>query len=223
MMSRQLAIRRLKKLVPMATTPHAPYSQQSGPYSAGIYQRRAEHKARTSNEHEDSYVLTLHTDQPHHKLMTSLRERYFPPEINKLDAHIALFRALPGSQLPRITQDIVHVTESQSSFTINANAPFRMKRGVGIHVVDQSGQAKSIYEKLKAQWNPFLSQQDRSFRAHYTVQNKVEDEAAVERTLKELEEQFHGSRGQVLGLTLYKFGDRGYWNKARDFPFGEEP
>lgn len=202
----------------ITTTPHAPYSQQSGPYTAQTYQRRDEHKARTSNEHEKSYVLTLHTDKKHHKQMTSLRERYFPPKLNKLDAHIALFRALPGSQLPRITEDIASLAATQTPFSIKASEPFRMKYGVGIHVVDSSGQARGLHEKLKAQWKPFLSQQDGSFKAHYTVQNKVEDEAAVNRTMNELGDEFNGSQGQVQGLTLYRY-DRGYWTKERDFAF----
>ncbi|KAJ9602435.1 hypothetical protein H2200_012977 [Cladophialophora chaetospira] len=203
----------------MANAQHAPYAQQSGPYTAQTYQRKDEHKARTGNDHEESYVLTLHTDEEHHKSMTALRKRYFPPNLNKLDAHIALFRALPGSQLPRITQDVTSLAASQSPFSINANEAFRMRQGVGIQVVDQSGQAKSIFEKLKQQWKPFLSQQDHSFRAHYTVQNKVENDETVNRTLKELEEQFQGSRGQVLGLTLYKY-DRGHWKKEQDYSFG---
>ncbi len=218
--SRAYLLRYSKMTLPSSATSHAPYSQQSGPYTAQTYQRKDEHKARTGNEHEKSYVLALHTDKEHHKQMTSLRERYFPPKLNKLDAHIALFRALPGSQLPRITEDIIDLVATQTPFSINAKEPFRMKHGVGIHVIDSSSQARGLHEKLKARWKSFLSPQDGSFQAHYTVQNKVEDEAIVDQTLQELEEQFSGSQGQVLGLTLYRY-DRGYWKKEQDFPFAE--
>ncbi|EXJ64836.1 hypothetical protein A1O7_01174 [Cladophialophora yegresii CBS 114405] len=197
----------------MSTIPHAPYGS-----SAPAYQRRNEHKAHTGNEHEESYVLTLHTNVEHHKLMTSLREQYFPPALNKLEAHIAVFRALPGSQLSRIIQDIASVAGSQRPFSITADAPFRMRRGVGIRVVDESGQAKGIHQELKARWSPFLSHQDRSFQAHYTVQNKVDDEAVVNDTLEELGNHFHGSQGTVIGLALYRY-DRGFWRKERDFTF----
>jgi 2'-5' RNA ligase len=149
--------------------------------------------------------------------MTSLREKYFPQHLNKLAAHVALFRALPGSQLLRIIADITSLTQSQPAFEISATNTFRMKRGVGIYVDDTSGCAKAIYQGLRKRWEPFLSQQDRSFKAHYTVQNKVE-ETLAEQTLQELGEQFRGSQGQVLGLSLYRY-DRGFWKKEQDFPF----
>ena len=153
--------------------------------------------------------------------LTSLRDKYFPPELNKLAAHIALFRALPGSQLPRLTQDIARLTQSQAPFSILASQAFRMRQGVGIHVKDDSGRLKSIYEELKAQWSSFLSQQDRSFSPHYTIQNKVADDTKVDETLMELTNQFHGSRGQALGLSLYRY-DHGHWRKTKDFMFEKE-
>ena len=206
-------------IVPAADTPQS--TRPGGAYTAQEYYRRDEHKARTNNDHEQSYILSLHTDEDHHKSMTSLREKYFPQELNKLEAHVALFRALPGSQLPRITQDIASLAAKQTPFSVKANEPFRMKCGVGIHVVDQSGQTKGIYEQLRDQWKSFLSQQDRSFRAHYTVQNKVDEEAVVQRTLDELGKGFHGSEGRVLGLSLWRY-EKGFWRKERDFGFGEK-
>ncbi|KIW19506.1 hypothetical protein PV08_00078 [Exophiala spinifera] len=201
---------------------NAPYSKPSGPYTAETYQRRAEHKARTGNKHEESYVLTLHTDRQHHQSMTSLRKRYFPPRLNKLDAHIALFRALPGSRLPQIIDDIKALVQSQAPFEVYATRPFLMKHGVGIHVDDPDGQAETIFKHLKAQWEPFLSQQDRSFRAHYTLQNKVDDDAVIRQTFKEVNEQFHGNRGQVIALTLYKY-ERGFWNEPQYFYLNDTP
>lgn len=201
---------------------NAPYSKSSGPYTAETYQRRDEHKARTGNKHEESYVLTLHTDQQHHQLMTSMRTRYFPPRLNKLNAHIALFRALPSSRLPQIIHDIESLTQSQPTFEVFATKAFLMKRGVGIHVDDTEGQAEAIFQQLKAKWESFLSQQDRRFKPHYTLQNKVDDEAVVRKTFNEVNEQFHGSRGQVTALTLYKY-QQGFWKEAQSFSFHENP
>lgn len=61
------------------------------PYAADKYARRADHTANTAQEEEDSYILALHTDPEHHKRVTALRTQYFPPRLNKLSAHIALF------------------------------------------------------------------------------------------------------------------------------------
>ena len=77
--------------------------------------------------------------------------------------------------------------------------------------------ARGIYNDLKEKWEDFLSKQDKSFKAHYTVQNKVE-EGVPQRTLEELQKNFEGSRGQVDGLSLYRY-DRGYWRHTKDFMF----
>ncbi|KAK4936394.1 hypothetical protein LTR10_022720 [Elasticomyces elasticus] len=205
----------------MSSPSRLPHPPPSASYTRDTYKRREEHKARTGNDHEESYILTLHTNREHHMLLTSLRDKYFPPDLNKLAAHIALFRALPGSQLPRLEHDIASLTQSRAPFSILANKPFRMRQGVGIHVKDDTGGLKSVYEELKVQWTSFLSQQDRSFAPHYTVQNKVADDAIVDQTLRELTDQFHGSHGQALGLSLYRY-ERGYWKKVKDFMFEKE-
>ncbi|KAH9810903.1 2'-5' RNA ligase superfamily [Teratosphaeria destructans] len=53
----------------------------------------------TASEEDEVYVLTLQTNKPHHHRMTQLRDKYFPETINKLEAHLTLFHALPGSKL----------------------------------------------------------------------------------------------------------------------------
>jgi hypothetical protein len=64
----------------------------------------------------------------------------------------------------------------------------------------------------------FLSKQDMSFKPQYTVQNKAEN-GTPEKTLEAIEREWQGSRGQVDGLTLWRY-DRGYWRHTRDFMFG---
>ncbi|KAI1373937.1 hypothetical protein F4677DRAFT_427665 [Hypoxylon crocopeplum] len=71
-------------------------------------QRRENHKPRINvpEGEETYYVLTLQTDPAHHKAMCALRERYYPPALLRVSAHISLFRALPGSVLPSLRTDI---------------------------------------------------------------------------------------------------------------------
>lgn len=64
----------------------------------------------------------------------------------------------------------------------------------------------------------FLSKQDKSFKAHYTIQNKVDEEGVPERTLEEVRREFEGSRGTVDGFSLFRY-DRGYWRHVEDFMF----
>ena len=209
------------KLTSQATTAMATYPTNqtpSGPYTADEYTRQADHTANTAREEEDSYILALHTDPEHHKRVTALRTQYFPPKLNKLSAHIALFRALPGSQLATIQADIIAVAEKQQSFPIATGKAFLLGHGVAIDA--NVPPARGIYNELKDRWEGFLSKQDKSFKAHYTIQNKVED-GVPQRTLEELQKTFEGSRGQVDGLSLYRY-DRGYWRHTKDFMFSHQ-
>ena len=126
-----------------------------GAYNAEQYTHRPEHRPKTGNEHEDKYVLTLHADRKHHESMTALRNQYFPSHLNKLDAHIALFRALPGSHPPKIETDILAVTARETDFEIRASRPFMMGHGVGINA-EVSG-AHRVYRDLKKEWKSWLS------------------------------------------------------------------
>ena len=195
------------------TTSHDP--ALSGPYTADKYTRRADHTAKITQEEEDSYILALHTDLEHHKRMTALRTQYFPPKLNKLSAHVALFRALPGSQLVVIEADVSAAAEKRQSFPIATGKAYLLSHGVAIDA--NVPLAREIYNGLKEKWGGFLSKQDKSFKAHYTIQNKVEA-GVPQRTLDELQKNFEGSQGQVDGLSLYRY-DRGYWRHTKDFMF----
>jgi len=188
--------------------PHPPTSR--------TYTRQADHTPNTADPESAVYILALRTDTAHHERMTALRNQYFPPNLNKLEAHIALFRALPGSQLPAISTDIHDLVNSQSPFPIKTIKPFQLGHGVAIQV--HAPDAVEIFNKLSEKWAGFLSKQDQSFRAHYTLQNKVEKEVA-ERTLQEVRGTFRGEEGLVGGLVLYRY-DRGFWRDARVFDFG---
>lgn len=196
------------------TTSHAKEAP-SGPYIADKYSRRADHTANTAQEEEDSYILALHTDVEHQKRVTALRTQYFPPKLNKLSAHVALFRALPGSQLTVIEADISAAVKKRQSFPIATGKPYLLSHGVAIEA--KVPLAREIYNGLKENWGGFLSKQDKSFKAHYTIQNKVEA-GVPQRTLDELQTNFEGSQGQVDGLSLYRY-DRGYWRHTKDFMF----
>lgn len=191
------------------------HTPNQGAYTAAEYERNPDHVANTGQD-EQSYVLALLTDNNHHKQMTSIRNKYFPSHINKLEAHVAMFRALPGSQLPRVTEDLQEVTQKHAKFSIIADKPFRLGHGIGIRV--QKSAAEDIFQDLKSRWGPFLSKQDHSFSAHYTVQNKVDSPKEVDRAFAELKDSFHRSEGTVEGLALYRYV-KGYWKDKKEFRF----
>ena len=151
--------------------------------------------------------------------MTELRNKHYPRDLNHLDAHVALFRALPGSQLGTIHRDIERVVQETAPFAIRTTLACAQRHGVIIGV--RGRRASIIYEQLKLRWMRFLSPQDRrGFSAHYTIQNKVDPNRA-ERTAMEIRETFKGSQGIVMGLVLYRF-ENGPWRDGRTFLFGAE-
>lgn len=191
--------------------------------------RSPQQSPRQDAEEEDVYVLTLLTDQTHHERMTEIRDKYFPKKINKLAAHLTLFHALPGSRLEgSLIPTIKDVASRSSRFSITAKQPFRLgKRGIAIAVPQNQGgkQAKEIRNALQAPWKQqgILSQQDaqptgRMF-PHYTVMNKVDDDAEVRKAEEELQNGFVPDQGVVEGLGLYLY-DKGWWRRVRRFDFG---
>lgn len=187
-------------------------------YTADEYHRQDDHTPATSQPEAEMYILALRTDSIHHKAVTALRDRYFPQKINKLSAHIALFRALPGSQLSKVMADIEVVARRTQPFPITTRSPFILAHGHGVALGVRVEPAKQIFQHLKREWASFLSKQDQSFKAHYTIQNKVDDPKIPRQTLEEVRGEFPGSQGMVEGLSLYLY-DRGYWTLKRSFDF----
>ncbi|KAL8861983.1 MAG: hypothetical protein Q9178_001438 [Gyalolechia marmorata] len=191
---------------------------RAGGYTALEYTRKPDHIPQTSQDEAEKYILALNTDSAHHKTVTGLRNKHFPANINKLSAHVALFRALPGSQLSAIQSAIERLVHHYEPFPISTGDPFLMAHGIGLGV--HAEPAKHIYRILKEQWNGFLSKQDQSFKAHYTIQNKVENSIA-QKSFDEVRDgphRFEGSTGTVTGLSLYLY-DRGYWRLKQTYLF----
>lgn len=188
----------------VSTVPH-PSSDQHKPFSTTAPNEASQFqtpKSSSNAQHGPSHVLTLHTDKAHHASMTKLRNTYFPPKLNKLDAHITLFHALPGEKLDtELIPAIKGIVSGTKSYRIRATGPFRLKAGVGISVADDIEYANKgkngrnmtriIHAELRKKWGNWLSDQDsRPVRAHYTVMNKVNNDQVVEKALEELEKSF---------------------------------
>lgn len=180
------------------------------------------HVPKTSSAEDAVYVLTLLTDTKHHRTLTETRKKYFPPRLNKLEAHITLFHALPGSKLEEsIKPTLREVSNKTTQFHILAATPFRLNKGIAIGMPKSQGgdDARQVHGQLKGAWREFLSSQDAGgFAAHYTIMNKVDDEKEVQKAFEQVQDEWRGCHGTVLGLSLFKY-DRGHWVHEEDFKF----
>ncbi|GAB7350456.1 hypothetical protein MBLNU459_g1059t1 [Dothideomycetes sp. NU459] len=201
----------------------SPYQHNSshGPTTRGRSPSPS-HVPQTASPEASVYVLTLLTDAKHHQTLTSMRKRYFPPRLNKLDAHITLFHALPGSKLDEaIKPTLRDVSQKTPPFSILAAKPFRLNKGIAIGIPKSQGgdDARKVHAQLKEAWVDFLSQQDAGgFAAHYTIMNKVDDQKEVQRAFEEVDGQWTGCQGTVQGLSLFRY-DTGHWVHAENFHF----
>ncbi|KAK0888358.1 hypothetical protein LTR02_016383 [Friedmanniomyces endolithicus] len=167
---------------------------------------------------------TLLTDQQHHDRMTRLRTQYFPKRINKLDAHLTFFHALPGSKLESAVIPVLQdVAQHTAPFRLLATKPFRLKHGIALSVAKTQGaqQAQGVHRALLEPWlkEGFLSEQDRGrCNVHYTIMNKVDDELQIAKALEEVRDSFKPDAGTAEGLGLWRY-DRGWWRWERRSDF----
>ncbi|ROW12100.1 hypothetical protein VMCG_00707 [Cytospora schulzeri] len=179
------------------------------------------HRPRTSLEEEHVYVLTLNTTPSLHKPVTALREKHFPAHLNRTPAHLTMFHALPGSHMSSIVAAIEKECQDLAPFRLTTGSLFRMRRGVGINVGQGAQPARLLHRALQQCWADVLSEQDRQgWRPHWTIQNKVNDVAVVEGTLREVEQEFPGAEGFAEGCVLWRYEAGGAWKFERMFEFG---
>ncbi|KAL1649913.1 hypothetical protein SLS58_001289 [Diplodia intermedia] len=153
-------------------------------------ERKVDHQPRTSQDESAVYVLTLSTTPSLRSEMTGL--------VAALEQHC----------------------RNTSPFKLTTGAPFRMKRGVGIRVGQGSKAAQRVHEELQRRWADMLSAQDQqSWRPHWTVQNKVDDEVVAVKTMEEVQEEFQGAEGLAKGCTLWRYEKSGHWTFECDFDF----
>lgn len=194
-----------------------------GPYKASEYRRPAEQTPHTGTAaEEEHYIVTLATSADLHKEMTRLRDIYFPHHLNHLEAHIALFRALPGSQIDLITSTLSSVCASTSPFDIAASAePQRMRMGFLILVAEGRGKAETVYRRCEGQWKEFLSEQDRGCKPHWTVMNKEKDDGKVTKAVGEVRKKLEegGCKGRAEGCCLWLY-EGSKWKFVKRFDFG---
>ena len=184
---------------------------------------RTEHQPNTHGAEEHVYVLTLKLEDSLAKPMNQMRDQYFPRRLNRTGAHLTLFHALPHSQIEELEQDLSQLASNTKPFHVTTGGPFRMRMGVGVNVDAGYQMMKDVHSQLKAQWMPFLSEQDQGgFRPHWTVMNKVDEEKEVEHALNAVKKELSQStkEGQAIGLELWKY-DRGNWIFANEYTFGD--
>jgi 2'-5' RNA ligase len=180
------------------------------------------YRPNTTQNEDSVYILTLNLTPSISMPMEQMRAEYFPKALNRTPAHITLFHALPFSQLSNIQADLSTIASSTRPYHVSTGRPFRMRKGVAVRLDSGAECSEHLREELRERWEKCLSEQDRrAWMPHWTVMNKVDDGAAVEKAFDTIrrvlfEEVQHG---KAVGVTLWRYLPGGRWEEVHEYAF----
>lgn len=144
------------------------------------------------------------------------RRRYFPPERNRLPAHLTMFHALPPSAEAEASTLLATLAAQEPRPRAVVAGLINLGGGVAYHIV--SPELDRIREELAGAFHGLLSAQDAGgWRPHVTVQNKVAPKIA-RALLAELEVGFEPRPLAIRGLGLNRYLG-GPWQPIAVYPF----
>ncbi|WP_218918059.1 2'-5' RNA ligase family protein [Noviherbaspirillum massiliense] len=150
--------------------------------------------------------------------LNELRRIHFPPERNFLSAHVTLFHALPGEQLPTICSHLQQICAHMAPIPVEFPRVRMLGRGVAIEI--ESDELQRLHDQLAACFSAWLSPQDRQrFRPHVTIQNKVSPQQARE-LHDSLAPRWTMMSGKSASLLLWEYRG-GPWHCIDEFPFAD--
>lgn len=129
------------------------------------------------------------------------RRAHFPPERNQLAAHLTMFHHLPPTLAPELRQRLIGETRGIAAPRARIADVISLGRGVAYRI--DSEELVSIRTRLADVFAGLLTPQDAGgWRAHVTVQNKVEP-AIAKALLAELRCGFQPRPVTISGLAAY--------------------
>ena len=144
-----------------------------------------------------------------------LRTAHFPPERNKIRAHVTLFNALP----PSVEDEVRRLLARHSAAPPpNAQITAIMPLGGGTAFAIESAAISAIHAELVESFHGVLTAQDGGRRKlHVTVQNKVSG-AAAKALQADLARDFRPRSFAFAALELHRYRG-GPWENAGTWPF----
>ena len=147
--------------------------------------------------------------------LEGLRRKHFPPERNRVPAHLTLFHALPPSAETEVRNLLARIAR-EAPPAARIDGVMDLGGGVAFRVV--SSDLDRIREDLGGGLHGMLGPQDRGgWRPHITIQNKVAPRLA--RALAaELGRGFVSRALAVHGMGLHRYRD-GPWETLATYAF----
>jgi 2'-5' RNA ligase len=164
-------------------------------------------------------ILTLTLNPEAQRSFNNLRQQYFPPERNFLDAHLSLFHQLPAGE-EGVVKTIKSLASEQSPFNMAITEIVSIGNGVAYKV--GSEQLQSLHRHLQQQWQQWIIPQDKQkLWPHITIQNKVSPDVA-KALINELSTDFKPFEVLATGFSLWEYLG-GPWKLVETFAFKPLP
>lgn len=149
--------------------------------------------------------------------LEGLRQMHYPTELNRVPAHLTIFRALPPSAEAEVRSRLAQLAKGKAP-AASIEGLMDLGGGVALRVV--SFDLDRIREGLAHDLHGLLSVQDSScWRPHVTIQNKVAPRAA-RALIGSLGREFRPRSLAISGLGLHRYLG-GPWEKVAHYPFRE--
>jgi hypothetical protein len=144
-----------------------------------------------------------------------LRRAHFPPERNRLRAHVTLFHALPPTVEDELRQILADLAAEPPP---PAQISGLMKLGNGTALAIASPAMVALHGVIADRMHGLMTRQDaQPLKLHVTIQNKVTAEAS-QRLQAELGPTLQPRSFRFHGFGLYAYED-GLWRPMREFRF----
>lgn len=160
-------------------------------------------------------IVTAQLGKADFAALDALRRRHYPPDRNRVPAHLTLFRSLPPSSEAEVRASLARAA-STAAPRAEISAVMDLDSGVALRV--ESDGLGEIRDQLAEEFHGLLSAQDRGrWTPHVTIQNKVEPRIA-RALLSETRVRFEPRALRIAGLQLIRYVE-GEWEPLASFGF----
>jgi len=147
--------------------------------------------------------------------LDGLRRQHYPPERNRVPAHLTLFRSLPPSAEGEVRRVLGSTCSAPAPAAVISGL---MDLGGGVALRVRSDALDALREQMADRFHGLLTPQDSGgWVPHVTIQNKAE-RAAVRELLRTLETAIELRPLSIRGLLLFRY-DEGLWEPLGGYRF----
>ena len=148
--------------------------------------------------------------------LQQLRREHYPPALNRVPAHLTLFRQLPPSAAAELSH---RLAEAAAAPPPQARIAGIIDLGEGTALRVDSAELEEIRDLLAEALHGLLTPQDQaSWRPHVTIQNKVEPREA-RRLQQRLRAGFEPRPLAIRALATWRYRADGTWEPYKTHAF----